>query len=1848
MSNILKTEKTVPSNNTAWQEYFNGLKENEDYLVELIQNTDDLSKLTSKDLVNANKAARKAVLEHNAALQKQTLASKAAAAGMKLLSTVGSMFAFALIGKGIELAASLIDNWIHRVDNANEAMSNAVSEYEAHKSELQDINSELETTSQRIDELLAKDKLSFTEKNELEELQKITKELLLQQDIEERRMDQSSKEAADKAVDAYKKQFGSYDVSRENLNRELEFQKTNRTVVPESEDDVTGNIAAYLNAVEALNSLQKEYDNAVKNGEDTSLLSNDLTFSRGAVQDYRNLLDRNISDLQEKRLALETEYNKILKDQENSALPFSTSDKKIIKTYEDISEALKMIYEYSNPNAWNSMEISSVLSTQGLEKTKEELIAMANAGTLSPETIRSYTNLNAAIENSELFLEEGQTAAEAFCNEISAWAEESARLADASPVQASSFTEALSQIQSLSNGLTQLSSIYEDISNKSDFDWASILNNDSFRETFGSIEDSTGSYRSAYDRFLKAVSNSPDDISACRSAFDSLASSYLYNSDALDSLTEETGKATASMLEQMGIANAKDIVDARLEARQKALKLGLDSLNLSSIAAIQTTYDNIAALVTEGEVCGATASALYQLVAQETIFSNSSLNTSQKIAELERLAQAFGITADSAVSAAQIHSMISRSFTSADGYNLSREEIEEATLAVRSSQIQKQIQEKFGTIAVNYAPAGSNSSAGSNASAGSKTASSGSSSAPAEASQTFDWLETRLDRLNQKTATLNDAFSNAYGPDAKNEAYLAYLSAIEEEIDANSAAIAYYRQRLNEIGLSYEWIARIQSGAFDISTVTDQTLIDQIQQYQSFYEKILGYQNTVEALEQQRQKAQADHARDVTDTYSQEIDAFQKIIDKQKAAVSLKEVFGGSASKKELETQQNAVNRQINRIEEQNRGLDQLIRTTAYGSEAWQIYHDKIEENKDSILDFTQSLADLAKEIASLPLDKLDAGLEKISQKKEQTDAKLANATTVKEQNKLINRQMSLTRKENLQTQKAAAQTEENLGAAIEDFSSAKMTDKKYVSTDQQKKIDGYDKQIKTYTKGKKKIPASLITQLAEEGHSNLAQAAVNYNAALEANDTAQAAAALSAETTKTELAALAKTKFDYVQAKYERIQSRNTRKTELLSSRMDLASEKGYLDSETYYRQLMAYEQENQENLRAEAAALQKRLDDSLASGKIEKYSGEWQEMTEAIWSVNEALEKGGLTLQQYKNQLEQIKSDNFAFLQQQISRLTSESDFLIDLMADKSLTDDSGLTAYGNAALGLHYQNYDTYLKQAETYGEEIARINRQLAENPYHTTLISQLQERKEAQRDCILAAGKEKDAVIDLKKQGYDALSASLSTVISKYKESLRSARDARDYRKNIAKQSETIDALQRKITAYSSLSGNEEIAARLQQANKELAEARENLEETMYDKYISDTEDILDDLLDELGEYIDELLRSADSEFAATRETVNRNAEEIRDTLSDLSVSCNTSLSSAMEKIWGNGYTPEKGFSSILAKMDALIAASNAQADQQADALVYEEVNSAYNKNISAYDNNVADAQTRLEHAKIREAAVREMYQEARTEQNNLRQQREEIAKKYGVNSSKYRQANADYLSAENRTAALKAELTEAKADTDNAQSNYHTAVKEREGILASNKAALLDFLNRIVNANPEKSQEEMTGLDRAVYQLTGGYITDYNVGQLADLLGTGASADEILAVLDKLGFSYLQNVTPVSSMKYSTSAGPSTVFPELSLSRLEENLPSMSRLIDTTLPVYQDRVPYPNAFGGNVSISFGDLTLPDVTDSAEFAATVEKTMRNAICSQGRTAKCLTEAIASRMTDGGIGKAGLYR
>lgn len=162
---------------------------------------------------------------------------------MKALWTVAATNPLGTIFTAVTTLTMLFSWLKQKQEEAAQALQDAISAYDSAKSSLESINTELEEQNKKMGELLAKDKLTYAEKGQLEELQAITKELMLQQDIEQRRADKASKEVASKTVDAYNKQYGKHDVSREHLKETLDYTKsTGISSIAENENDIVGSI----------------------------------------------------------------------------------------------------------------------------------------------------------------------------------------------------------------------------------------------------------------------------------------------------------------------------------------------------------------------------------------------------------------------------------------------------------------------------------------------------------------------------------------------------------------------------------------------------------------------------------------------------------------------------------------------------------------------------------------------------------------------------------------------------------------------------------------------------------------------------------------------------------------------------------------------------------------------------------------------------------------------------------------------------------------------------------------------------------------------------------------------------------------------------------------------------------------------------------------------------------------------------------------------------------------------------------------------------------------------------------------------------------------------------------------------------------------------------------------------------------------------------------------------------------------------------------------------------------------------------------------------------------------------
>lgn len=403
------------------------------------------------------------------------------------------------------------------------------------------------------------------------------------------------------------------------------------------------------------------------------------------------------------------------------------------------------------------------------------------------------------------------------------------------------------------------------------------------------------------------------------------------------------------------------------------------------------------------------------------------------------------------------------------------------------------------------------------------------------------------------------------------------------------------------------------------------------------------------------------------------------------------------------------------------------------------------------------------------------------------------------------------------------------------------------------------------------------------------------YDKALEAQDSIQEL--------QSRLNELDKTKFDNIVKQFENIQNNITHTINIIDKKLNLIEEKGFFANSSIYENLISQYQKQLNVLYDK----HDKLTITLNSSNILEGSQAWNELKQQINDVNESIIDTIISIEQFSNELNKNEFSKFDYFQDKISKLTNESDFYIDLMdsMDKKTVDENGnYTNEGWTNAGLHAQNYNAYLKQAEEYALKIDGINKQLENDPYNTVLLEQKQKYIEAQRESILAAYEEKNAIKDLIKAGYEEQKNSLSKVIDKYKDLLSSMKEAHDYEKNIQEQTENLANLNKQYLATlgDDSEGNKK---NIQQLENDIQEAQKELQETQYEKLISDTEKLLNDLQTDYEELMNQRLDDIDTELVNIYDGINENANIIKDTLHQLSTDSDMLLSQEIKDIWNN-------------------------------------------------------------------------------------------------------------------------------------------------------------------------------------------------------------------------------------------------------------------------------------------------------------------------------------------------------
>lgn len=435
------------------------------------------------------------------------------------------------------------------------------------------------------------------------------------------------------------------------------------------------------------------------------------------------------------------------------------------------------------------------------------------------------------------------------------------------------------------------------------------------------------------------------------------------------------------------------------------------------------------------------------------------------------------------------------------------------------------------------------------------------------------------------------------------------------------------------------------------------------------------------------------------------------------------------------------------------------------------------------------------------------------------------------------------------------------------------------------------------------------------------------------------------------ELKGLAKSRFDNIKSQYEEQINQVDEYNNLLQKELDIIETKGWISSTFLNESMKEQDMANLERLKQERTALTNALD----SGKVEKYSEQWYDMQSSINSVSSAIYDAEKAIISYDKAIRQVNWDAFDRTRDDVEDLISETDFLTELLKDVGITDNNGnMTKEGQAAQALLAQKYQLYLNQAKAYKDEIAKIDADLANDPYDKELLDRKQDLIDKEQEAIKSAMSEKDAIKDLTNDAYSDFIDKLGDAIDKYKELMSTMKDAYDYEKSIREKTVALNALEKQYSAYQG-DNSEEGKKNIQQLKDQINSAKDDLKDTEYEKLISDTEKILDQLKDNTQEWLNQRLDQLDNLIQDIIDQSNDNASDIAETITSTAENYGYKLSESMASIWstntGNITNVLGDFSNkfvegnnaitnvcnnINSAVQGLLANSNAEAQRVAD------------------------------------------------------------------------------------------------------------------------------------------------------------------------------------------------------------------------------------------------------------------------------------------------------------------------
>ena len=249
--------------------------------------------------------------------------------------------------------------------------------------------------------------------------------------------------------------------------------------------------------------------------------------------------------------------------------------------------------------------------------------------------------------------------------------------------------------------------------------------------------------------------------------------------------------------------------------------------------------------------------------------------------------------------------------------------------------------------------------------------------------KTMDFFERRVEILTAAFANLEKGMENVFGAGAKNTLLSAQIGILDEEVNNYTDALAMYRKKASDAlsGVDVDLRDKIVDGAVQITDFIgkgNEDVIEAMEAYQGWADKVSGCTQKLEELKTQIRQLELQKFNNIADDFADQFDLRDSGKDLFKKEIDLIEESNRVVSDSLYKAQIDQTQKQLEILHKEKTALaDQMASALKSGNidtgtDEWLEMVEKLSEVEGNILDCKTAIEEFNNEIKQLEVDKFD------------------------------------------------------------------------------------------------------------------------------------------------------------------------------------------------------------------------------------------------------------------------------------------------------------------------------------------------------------------------------------------------------------------------------------------------------------------------------------------------------------------------------------------------------------------------------------------------------------------------------------------------------------------------------------------------------------------------------------------------------------------------------------------------------------------------------------------------------------------------------------------------------------